>query len=128
MSLAWLSVSPTLQSGQFTRQAAIGLLTSQDAEDRLNHLIAGLKLLEIVGPDANMLRFSLDPLAEYLAAMYFVKVTKPGRLRGEMDKLATRKGLSAAAALSFREAVTACNAEGAGFESDAGPTIPREGG
>ena len=48
-------------------------LNGEDAKTRLQELENELRLVQIVGPAKDQVRFMLDTLAEYLAAIYMVE-------------------------------------------------------
>lgn len=52
-------------------QKALG--NEPDAETLLNYFMDRLQLIQTTGPISDLIRFSLDPLAEYLAALYLVE-------------------------------------------------------
>jgi HEAT repeat protein len=49
------------------------LRNESDAETLLKYLEERLQLIQTTGPISDLIRFSLDPLAEYLAALYLVE-------------------------------------------------------
>ncbi|RAM50021.1 MAG: PBS lyase [Hapalosiphonaceae cyanobacterium JJU2] len=49
---------------------------SDDAEVRLKHLEKRLRLIQIISPAQDKIRFAIDPLAEYLAALHLVDCYK----------------------------------------------------
>jgi tRNA A37 threonylcarbamoyladenosine biosynthesis protein TsaE len=71
MVVARMCIGDTFRPYACERQRAV-LALGEDAEKRLAYLQARLQLLETVGIEQNRLRFQLDPLAEYLAAIGMV--------------------------------------------------------
>jgi len=51
----------------------LGLSNETDAETLLKYLEERLQLIQTAGPVSDLIRFSLDPLAEYLAALYLIE-------------------------------------------------------
>jgi PQQ-dependent dehydrogenase (methanol/ethanol family) len=69
-TIAWRCVGATLAPGKASVEDVLRVLGGPNAEARLEYLDARLRLIRKVGPQADTIRFGLDPLAEYLAAMY----------------------------------------------------------
>ena len=65
-----LKLSFRPQSAKF--EDALASLGGYDAETRFNYLKNRLRLIQIFGAARDRFQFTLDPLAEYLAAMYWV--------------------------------------------------------
>jgi hypothetical protein len=74
-SLAWACLRRTLRPGYVSTTEALAQLQGDDRKQRLQHLRENLRLVENVEPNAEKLRFSLDPVAEYLAALQVVETT-----------------------------------------------------
>jgi hypothetical protein len=55
------------------RQDAIAVLIGDNAEARLHYLENRLRLIQTIGPAQDQIRFALDPLAEYLAALQLLE-------------------------------------------------------
>ncbi len=70
-SLAWAIVQKTMRPGSMTRAAAVEALRPSGAE-MLEYIERKLGLVQTAGP-RDGIRFSLDPLAEYLAALHVVE-------------------------------------------------------
>ena len=68
-AIAWECIRLRLEIGVVKRSQAQGAIVGDDTEIRLDYLISKLGVLEVVGSDENALRFSLDPIGEYFAAM-----------------------------------------------------------
>jgi hypothetical protein len=73
-ALARACVSDTLRPGWLPWQRAIDALDGVDAEKRLDYLHSRLRLVEISEPAKDRVRFLLDPLAEYLAALREIEI------------------------------------------------------
>jgi len=77
MVVAWACLQETFRPGVIKRETALQALTDlrgEHAEDHLRYLEERLLLIQTIGPSQDQLRFSLDPLAEYLAAMHLVEL------------------------------------------------------
>ncbi len=55
------------------RKDAIAVLIGDDAEARFKYLENRLRLVQTIGPAQDQIRFALDPLAEYLAALQLLE-------------------------------------------------------
>jgi HEAT repeat protein len=73
-ALAHACVFQTLRPGWTRLQRALEVLGEPQPQERLNYLETRLRLVEIAEPDQDRVRFLLDPLAEYLAALHEVEV------------------------------------------------------
>jgi HEAT repeat protein len=74
--IAWQCVSPTYQPHFVQRADLIQSLTTagiNDPDTHLEYLQDRLYLIQTIGTSQQQFRFCLDPLAEYLAAMYLVE-------------------------------------------------------
>jgi HEAT repeat protein len=74
--VAWQCVYPTYQPHSVQRDDLILALTTagiNEPETPLEYLEHRLYLLQTIGTSQQQFRFCLDPLAEYLAAMYLVE-------------------------------------------------------
>jgi hypothetical protein len=71
--LAWECLQQTYRPATARRDNVIVALGENDAEKRLNYLEKRLCIIQNVSPDETQIRFSLDPLAEYLAALHLVE-------------------------------------------------------
>jgi HEAT repeat protein len=72
--LAWACLQTTYRPKPIQREAALTLLSGDNAKERLNHLENRLQLLQTVGSAKDQVRFILDPLAEYLAGSHLIKI------------------------------------------------------
>ncbi|HEY9807973.1 MAG TPA: HEAT repeat domain-containing protein [Halomicronema sp.] len=75
-ALACECLKSTYKPASIKRQDALNVLSklnSQDAELRLKYLEEKLHLIQTIRPAKENIRFSLDPVAEYLAGLYLVK-------------------------------------------------------
>ncbi len=71
--IAWECLKQTYRPTTALKEAAIQALGSDDAEARLKYLENRLYIIQTIPPSYTEIRFVLDPLAEYLAAMYVVE-------------------------------------------------------
>ncbi|MDY7014009.1 MAG: PBS lyase, partial [Cyanobacteriota bacterium] len=71
--VAWECVKSTYQAGVSSRQDVLAALGEEEAEERLQMLENRLHLIQFVGSGKDKIRFSLEPLAEYLAALYLIE-------------------------------------------------------
>ena len=70
--VAWTCLEGSFRPSEADRSAVLDVL-GDDAEARLDYLQKRLLLVEVTGVRENRVRFKLDPLAEYLAAMNLVE-------------------------------------------------------
>jgi hypothetical protein len=78
-ALAWACVKPQFYPNAIERGVAISTLASLDRPDpelHLHYLEHKLRLIETVGTAQDKIRFCLDPLAEYLAALAAIDLLK----------------------------------------------------
>ncbi|MCT7951431.1 HEAT repeat domain-containing protein [Ancylothrix sp. C2] len=81
-ALAWKCLKSTYKPASIKRQDALAVLSelnSQDAEIRLKYLEEKLHLIETIRPAKENIRFSLDPVAEYLAGLHLVGDNKKNK-------------------------------------------------
>jgi hypothetical protein len=74
-AIAWECLKHTYQPATAKRADVLTALTevdNQTAESRLDYLEDRLHLVQTIGAAKDQLRFSLDPLAEYLAGLHLV--------------------------------------------------------
>ncbi|MEC4816870.1 MAG: HEAT repeat domain-containing protein [Scytonema sp. PMC 1069.18] len=71
--LAWVCLQKTFRPGTIKREVALAALGGDDAENRLKYLEERLHLIQTIGPAQDQIRFALDPLAEYLAALHVME-------------------------------------------------------
>lgn len=73
--IAWRCVSPSFRPRTASRVTVSGDLAEIGASEQvLLYLEAKLRLIQTVGPAREEFRFSLDPVAEYLAALHVVEL------------------------------------------------------
>ena len=77
--IAWECLNQTLRPTTAKRDATLAALRGDDAEDRLKYLEKRLRLIETIGAARDNIRFALDPLAEYLAAMYLLNLCQTNK-------------------------------------------------
>jgi HEAT repeat protein len=71
--IAWECLKQTYRPTTALKNTVIQALGSDDAEARLKYLENRLCIIKTVSPSDTEIRFVLDPLAEYLSAMYVVE-------------------------------------------------------
>ncbi len=72
--IAWECLKQTFRPTTANRDAVLATLGGNDAEIRLQYLETRLRLIQIIGAAHDTMRFALDPLAEYLAAMQVLEL------------------------------------------------------
>ena len=72
--LAWECLKETYNPITVRRQAAIKALGCEEAEQYLEYLEERLHLIQIIGPGKDRIRFALDPISEYLAALHLLEL------------------------------------------------------
>lgn len=70
--VAWECLKTTYQPNTAAIEDILLALADNTAEIRLKYLEQRLHLIQIVGPAQDRLRFALDPIAEYLAALHLL--------------------------------------------------------
>ena len=71
--IAWECLKKTFRPGTAKLDDVVTVLENQDSVNaRLQHLEKRLRIIQINEPARDKVRFALDPLAEYLAALYLV--------------------------------------------------------
>ncbi len=73
-AIAWECLKTTYRPAIAKRKEAIAALGGNDAETRLEYLEHRLRLIQTIGSAKDQIRFSLDPLAEYLAGLNLVEL------------------------------------------------------
>ena len=86
--IAWECLKGTYRPGTAKRQDAIAALGGDNAEARLKYLENRLRLIQTIGPALDQIRFTLDPLAEYLAALQLLE--DYGKNQGQWRKFLTQ--------------------------------------
>ncbi|MGB3761169.1 MAG: HEAT repeat domain-containing protein [Rivularia sp. (in: cyanobacteria)] len=74
--IAWECLKQTFRPTTARRDAVLASLEGDDAEIRLQYLEKRLRLIQTIGAAQDKIRFALDPLAEYLAAMQVLKLNQ----------------------------------------------------
>jgi HEAT repeat protein len=97
-ALAWECLKGNYRPATAKRKDAIALLNGDDAEARLKYLEHRLRLIQTIGPAQDQIRFALDPLAEYLAALQLIENygKNQGQWRKFLSQAATMPGAPAA--------------------------------
>jgi HEAT repeat protein len=72
--IAWECLKPTYRPAAANRQNAIDALGEENAESRLKYLEDKLRIIQTKGVAHDQIRFSLDPVAEYLAALHLLDI------------------------------------------------------
>ncbi|MDZ7969725.1 MAG: HEAT repeat domain-containing protein [Nostoc sp. DedSLP03] len=72
--IAWECVKQTFQPTTAKRDTIVAVLSGNDPENRLKYLEERLHLIQTIGAAQDKIRFALDPLAEYLAAMQMLEL------------------------------------------------------
>ncbi|MBW4547766.1 MAG: HEAT repeat domain-containing protein [Symplocastrum torsivum CPER-KK1] len=72
-AIAWECLKLSFRPVTTKRQDAIAVLIGDNAEARLQYLEHRLRLIQTIGPAQDQIRFALDPLAEYLAALQLLE-------------------------------------------------------
>ncbi|UBF29694.1 HEAT repeat domain-containing protein [Kovacikia minuta CCNUW1] len=72
-AIAWECLQNTYRPASAKRDAALIAMAGENAEARLKHLENRLRIVQTIGAAQNHVRFTLDPLAEYLAAFHIVE-------------------------------------------------------
>ncbi|HIK29717.1 MAG: HEAT repeat domain-containing protein [Oscillatoriaceae bacterium SKW80] len=72
--VAWECLKQTFRPSSTLKKTALASLAGKQAELRLEYLEKRLRLLQTCGASADKIRFSLAPLAEYLAGLHLVEL------------------------------------------------------
>jgi hypothetical protein len=89
--IAWQCLRQTFQSTAAKRVEVVAALADADmteVEALLNYLETSLHLIQTMGPARDRLRFAVDPLAEYCAALHLVEryQDQPGAWQTYLDQ------------------------------------------
>ncbi len=71
--IAWECLKERYQPSPANRDGVLQHLGGDNAEARLKHLEEKLRVIQTIGAAQDQIRFSLDPLSEYLAALHLVE-------------------------------------------------------
>ena len=112
--VAWTCLDDSFRPSEADRSSVLDVL-GNDAEARLEYLHTRLCLVEITGVREDRVRFKLDPLAEYLAAMNLIEQleAQPTKWRGFLKDL----GSDVEAAREFLLALRDCVRTSSGVPS-----------
>jgi len=93
-AIAWECLKQNYQPIAVSRDILIGILGGDDAEQRLKYLEERLRLIQNIDPAQNKIRFTLDPLAEYLAGLYLIDIYRDNEdsWREFLDRIETISG------------------------------------
>lgn len=72
-AIAWECLKQTYRPATAKRQDALAALVGDNVEARFKYLEDRLRLIQTIGPAQDQIRFALDPLAEYLAALQLLE-------------------------------------------------------
>ncbi|PSB35633.1 hypothetical protein C7B82_00655 [Stenomitos frigidus ULC18] len=75
-TVAWECLRYTYRPNSAKREVLLASLAGDDPVSRLNYLEKSLRIVETVGEEQSRVRFTLDPLAEYLAGLYLIEQYK----------------------------------------------------
>ncbi|MDJ0800253.1 MAG: hypothetical protein QNJ51_26170 [Calothrix sp. MO_167.B12] len=78
--IAWECLKQSFRPTAAKRDDALTALKGDDAENRLKYLEERLRLIQTIGAAHDNIRFALDPLAEYLAAMHLLNLCQTSKL------------------------------------------------
>ncbi|MBD2041576.1 sister chromatid cohesion protein PDS5 [Microcoleus sp. FACHB-672] len=70
--VAWECLKQTFKPAAVSRHAALAALGGKQAETRIEYLEKRMRLIQTIDAGQDKIRFSLDPLAEYLAGLHLV--------------------------------------------------------
>ena len=110
-AIAWACVQESYYPAPIKRETAIAALADrgEQAEDHLMYLEERLHLIQTIGATEDHIRFSLDPLAEYLAGLHLIDIYKGDESQWlEFLEQAQAKPDSPAAISGFLGAVQDC--------------------
>lgn len=111
-ALAWACLQEMYLPTTIRRETAIATLAEvrgEKAEDHLQYLEERLRLIQTIGATKDHLRFSLDPLAEYLAGLHLIDIYKEDESQWlEFLEQAQAKSNSPATISGFLGAVQDC--------------------
>lgn len=74
--VAWECLRQTFQPRPAKRTAIIAALGGTQPENRLTYLESRLRLIETITPAEDQVRYTLDPLAEYMAGIHLIQSYK----------------------------------------------------
>jgi HEAT repeat protein len=74
--IAWECLKNNLRPGSANREEVLLALGENEPESSLKYLQDKLRIIQLVRPAEIQVKFTLDPLAEYLAGMYIVETFK----------------------------------------------------
>ncbi|MDJ0619511.1 MAG: HEAT repeat domain-containing protein [Calothrix sp. MO_192.B10] len=74
--IAWECLKRTYHPTSAKRDAVLTVLDQDEPEVHLDYLEKLLRIIQTVGAAEDQIRFTLDPLAEYLAGLYLVELYK----------------------------------------------------
>jgi hypothetical protein len=87
-AIAWECLKETYRPTAAKRNDALAALSGDNIDNRLKYLEDRLRLIQTIGPAQDQIRFALDPLAEYLAALQLLE--DYGKNQGQWRKFLTQ--------------------------------------
>ncbi|TAF49542.1 MAG: HEAT repeat domain-containing protein, partial [Oscillatoriales cyanobacterium] len=72
--IAWECLKPTYRPAAANHQNTIDALGGENAESRIKYLEDKLRIIQTKGVAHDQVHFALDPVAEYLAALYLLDI------------------------------------------------------
>jgi HEAT repeat protein len=73
-AIAWECVKASFRPGMAKREDILNVLQGESVESRLEYLEKRLRIIQTINPAQDYIRFTLDPLAEYLAGLHLVDI------------------------------------------------------
>jgi HEAT repeat protein len=73
-AIAWECVKASFRPGMAKREDILNVLQGEGVESRLEYLEKRLRIIQTINPAQDYIRFTLDPLAEYLAGLHLVDI------------------------------------------------------
>lgn len=108
-AVAWAVTERALVPSDVSRGTVLEQLGGDDAEGRLDYLESALHLVQTIGPTRDRVRFTIDPLAEYLAAIFFIEARAADK--SEWGKMLDRLQQDAGTVRGFATALIECSRE-----------------
>lgn len=105
---AWECVKDGLRPGSADYQSLVSALGLEDGARQVKRLSENLRLLQVAGPGRNLVKFNLDPLAEYLAALYLVETNGSTRTLWQEFVAKATRAVSSGRSSGFLLAVCDC--------------------
>lgn len=71
--IAWLSLEQNFSASYVSEDLILKKLDEKNPKEKLKYLIDKLRILKVIEPAKDKVRFVLDPIAEYFAGLYVVE-------------------------------------------------------